>query len=162
MAARSNGPSFENPFAGAFPNFDFGKMPNFDFQKMFADFKAPAFDVDSLLAAQRRNIEALNEANKLVAESMQAIFRRQAEILRQTMEEAAEAFQKMSGAGTPEQKVAENAELLKSALERSVANMRELSEMAAKANNETFQVINKRMGESLDEFKTVVGKSAKR
>lgn len=34
-----------------------------------------------------RNIEALTKANQLAAEGMQAVIKRQAEILRQTMEE---------------------------------------------------------------------------
>ena len=45
----------------------------FDVTKFFADFRYKPFDVESVMAAQRRNIEALSQANQAAAEGMQAL-----------------------------------------------------------------------------------------
>ena len=46
---------------------------DFDVTKMFADFRFRPFDVEALWAAQRRNIEALSQANQLAVEGVQAL-----------------------------------------------------------------------------------------
>jgi len=44
------------------------------------------FDVEAIMACQRRNIETLSQANQLTVEAVQAVARRQIEIARQTLE----------------------------------------------------------------------------
>ena len=58
---------------------------DFDVTKMMADFRFCPFDVEALMACQRRNIEALTQANQLTVEAVQAVARRQIEIARQTL-----------------------------------------------------------------------------
>src|SRR3546814_16740078 len=55
--------------------------------------------------------------------------------------------------GAPEAKVAKGTELTKTAFEKAISNMKELSEMVAKSNGEAFDVINRRVAESLDEIR---------
>jgi len=130
-----------------------------DFTKVFAEFKVPGFDIESILASQRRNIEAVTAANQLVIEGVQAVLKREAEILRQTIEESASVLRELMVAGAPEEKVAQQADLAKSAFEKALANLRELAEMAAKSNTEAADVLTKRIGESLTELKAAVKKS---
>ena len=52
-----------------------------DFSKMFSEFKIPGFDMQALVATQRRNIEAVTAANQLAVEGVQAVMRRQTEII---------------------------------------------------------------------------------
>lgn len=49
----------DNPF-NPFANVDFSK---FDFSKTMGDLKIPGFDVQAIMDAQRKNIEALTAAN---------------------------------------------------------------------------------------------------
>ncbi len=141
-----------NPFG----DFDFSKM--MDASKMLGDFKVSGVDMEQLVASQRRNIEALTAANQLAVEGMQAIARRQTEILRQMMEEASHAARDVMAAGSPEDKAARQTELFKEAFKRGIANARELAEMVAKSQGEAFDVINKRVTDSLDEVKTLIAK----
>lgn len=129
-----------------------------DFTKIFSEFKVPGFDIETIMAAQRRNIEAVTAANQLVIEGMQAVLKREAEILRQTIEESSSVLRELMAAGAPEEKVAQQADLAKSAFEKSLANLRELAEMVAKSNNEAAEVLTRRIGESLSELKTAVKK----
>lgn len=121
---------------------------NVDVKKMLGDFKIPSVDIDSLVGASRKNIEALGEANKIAFEGYQAVARRQAEILRETMTEAAGLLR-----GGAVRDVGKAPEVLKQALESALANMRELAEMTSKANSEAFEVISRRLSENLDELR---------
>ncbi|MDX2101688.1 MAG: phasin family protein [Alphaproteobacteria bacterium] len=129
-----------------------------DLSKLMADFKVPGVDIESILATQRKNVEALAQANQLAVEGMQAVARRQAEILRTSLEEATKAAQEMMEQGAPEEKMAKQTELVKVAFEKALSNMRELAEMVAKSNTDAFNVINKRFTESLDEMRGMMTK----
>lgn len=133
---------------------------DFDISKYLGDFKVPGVDVDSLVSSQRKNIEALTQANKLAYDGLQAVVKRQAEILRQTVDEIAQATKDIAEPGNPQDKAAKQAELAKDVFERSLSNLRELSEMIAKANTEAFDLLNKRFTQSLDEVRDTFTKLA--
>ena len=135
---------------------------DFDISKYLGDFKVPGVDVDSLVTSQRKIIEALTQANKLAYDGLQAVVKRQAEILRQTVDEIAQATKDIAEPGNPQEKAAKQTELAKEAFERSLSNLRELSEMIAKANTEAFDLLNKRFTQSLDEVRDALTKSAKK
>lgn len=135
---------------------------DFDVSKYLGDFKAPGVDVDSLVSSQRKNIEALTQANKLAFDGLQAVVKRQAEILRQAIDEATQATKDIAEPGSPQDKAAKQTELAKEVFERSLSNMRELSEMIAKANSEAFDLLNKRFTQSLEEARDVFTKGAQK
>lgn len=124
-----------------------------DVGKAFAGFTLPGFDVEALMATQRKNIEALTQANQLAVEGVQAVARRQAEIARQAIDEASALLREFTQPAAPEDRLAKHAELTKQAFEKGVANARELSELVAKANTEAFNVLNRRVTEGLDEIR---------
>ncbi len=148
-----------NPF-NPFANLDFGKfdLSKFDMTKMLGDVKIPGFDMDSIMAAQRKNIEALTAANQAAVQGMQAVAQRQAEILSQAMNEVSSIAQQLSTAGNPQEMTTKQAELARKAFEQALSNMRELAEMVSKSNTEAFAIINKRVTESLQELKSLVTK----
>jgi len=124
-----------------------------DFTKAFAGFTFPGFDVEAVLASQRKNIEALTQANQLAVEGVQAVARRQAEIAREAIDEASSLMREIAQPGAPEVRVAKNADLLKQGFERGLANARELSLLLTKANTEAFDVVAKRVAEGLEEIR---------
>jgi len=130
-----------------------------DVSKLMSEFKLPGIDVESVLASQQKNIQALTTANQLAFEGFQAVARRQSEILRQTMEQTSSMISELMAAGSPEDKVAKQADLVKLAFEKALYNARELAELVAKSNSEAADVINKRVSESLEEVKAVVIKA---
>jgi phasin family protein len=138
------------------------KMPEFgDFTKMFADLKFPAMpDMEAFVTASRRNIETLTAANKVALEGAQAVARRHMEIVQQNMAELTEAVRSLSTAEAPQAKAAKQAELLKVAYERSVANIKELSDLIQSSNAEALKLLNHRFTEAMDEIKMLADKSA--
>ncbi len=149
--------STNNPF-NPFANVDFGKFDfsKFDMSKMLGDVKIPGFDMQAIMDAQRKNIEALTAANQAAVQGMQAVAQRQAEILSQSMNEVSSVAQQLASAGNPQEMTAKQAELVRKAFEQALANMRELAEMVSKSNTEAFAIINKRVTESMQELKGLV------
>ena len=124
-----------------------------DVGKAFAGFTFPGLDVESIVAAQRKNLEALTQANQLAVEGVQAVARRQVEIARQAVDEASSLVREWTQPGAPEERVAKHAEYAKQAFEKGVANARELAELVTKANSEAFAVIQKRVAEGFEELR---------
>ena len=129
------------------------KYPFPEFAKAFGDFKLPGVDVETIVAIQRKNLEAFAQANQLALEGARAVAQRQAEILQQVIEQASSFLRDWAQPGAPEERVAKNVEVAKQAYEKSVADTRELAELVSKANTEAFNVISKRFTETLDEVR---------
>ncbi len=130
---------------------------NFDVKKFAGDLKLPNVDLDSIVASSRKNIEALTQANRIAFEGFQAVAKRQVEIMRETMTEAASVLRNVMSGNPSDAKVAP--EVLKKAFEAALANMRELAEMTSKANSEAFDVIQKRVADSIEELKSLTAKA---
>ncbi len=138
------------------------KTPDIDPMKMFADMKLPNVpDVETLLGTYRRNIEVFSQANRVALEGAQTVARRHMEILQQMVSELAETVKVMSEADAPASKAAKQAELLKHAYERSIANSKELSDLIQHANAEALGLLNRRFMEAMDEVKSLMEKAGK-
>ena len=134
--------------------FDPNKLMG-QFQSMLTQYKLPSVDIDKLIAAQQKNIEAVAEANRVAVDGIQALARRQVEVLQETMKEASQAVSSLSKAGSPAELAAKEAELGTSAFEKSVATMREMAEILVKSSQEATDKINARVAASLDEIRSL-------
>ena len=126
---------------------------DFDVTKMMADFRIRPFDVEAVMACQRRNIEALAQANQLTVEAVQAVARRQIEIARQTFEDMSALLRDFAQPASAEDRIVKNTEYAKQILEKSVSNGREITMLATKAGTEAADVLRKRACEGLDEMR---------
>jgi phasin family protein len=132
-----------------------------DVSKAFAGFAIPGLDVESVLSSQRKNLEAFTQANQLAVEGAQAMAKRQVEIITAAVEEASGALRDLTQPGAPEEKLAKNAELAKSAYQKALSAVEELSDLFTKTNHEAFSVINKRVTESFEEIRDYAAKAKK-
>ena len=121
--------------------------------KAIKQFNLPGVDVESLVASQKKNMEAVTSANQVAFQGLQAVAKRQAEILQEMMHEASTAVDSLSKAGSPPEIVAKSTELAKGAFEHALANMKQLAELVTKASEEVTNTINTRILASLDEIK---------
>jgi phasin family protein len=117
--------------------------PGFDFTKLLQPFKIPGVDFSSIVDRERKNIEALAEANRIAFEGWQNLVRRQSEILQDSMKRAVEDAKGQTA-------LTNAAELARSAFETALGNMRELAEMATKSQRDVFEVIRKRVEENMN------------
>ena len=133
--------------------------PNFDPTAAFAPFALPTVDMDALIAAQRRNVEALTAANTVAADGVKSFTTRQTEIVRSVIDDCAKAVNALMGVSDPQAGAAKQAELAKASFDKSVDSVRELAEIATKTQATTLDVLNKRVAESLDEIQAFAVKS---
>jgi len=124
--------------AGAFPGFE-------DLKKLIEKFQLPSVDLDALIDWQRRDMEALTEANRQASEGIKALVERRNEILRETLSEWQAAIKDATSA----EAMSKRAEAATQGMQRAIANFRELSEMEAQARNNAWKVVQERMQENM-------------
>ena len=121
----------------------------------FGMFKTPGFDMDAIMATQRKNMEAMSAAGQSAYEGMTALARRQAEVAKEAGEAATKAMTDLATA-TPEERVAKQADLTKAAFTSFFDNGREIVDMAAKIADDAVSLVNARFTDSINETKTVL------
>jgi phasin family protein len=114
-----------------------------DFTKLLEPYRLPGLDVSTLIERERKNIQALVEANKIALEGWQALIRRQTEILQDAMKQA------FATAGQTEALRLRNRRA-REAFAAALANMRELADMAAKSQKDAYSVVQKRIEENIE------------
>jgi phasin family protein len=145
------------------------KFPDFsqlyaDYNRYFGDFSklwqnGKAFDVEGFVASQRKNVEALTAANQVAFEGVQALVRRQAEIVRENVEELTKITRELTAAGSPEDKLAKQTQLAKEAFENALGHVRELTGLVQKSSSQAVDVLSKRVADNLDEVKAAFTKA---
>jgi phasin family protein len=122
----------------------------------FASMKLPfMFDMTTLLAVQRRNIEAMTAANRVVVEGAQAVIRRNFEIMQQAMEGASKSLQAMPDLECPQERATRQTEAAINAYDEATGNVRELREIIQHASTEAMEVLSKRYADAVDELKSL-------
>jgi phasin family protein len=134
-------------------------MKEFDVSKIFSEMKVPAMpDMEAVLSAHKRNLEALSEANRVALEGAQAVARRHMEIMQSTMTGLTTSLKDISVTDTPATRAAKQTDLLKQAYENAVSNTRELGDLIQKSNTEAMSKLNHRFSEAMTEMKALFKK----
>ncbi|GAB4121286.1 MAG: hypothetical protein Kow00104_04740 [Rhodothalassiaceae bacterium] len=120
-----------------------------------AFFKAPNFDFNAVLEAQRKNLEAVMEANRVAFEGFKTATEKQVASVRKTFDEAQGSAAELLNGKTPEVNAAKQIELAQGFVKAQIETMREVAELTAAASRDAFAVIQKRFAEGMDELKAV-------
>ena len=124
-----------------------------DVMKMFEQLKMPGIDMAAIVEARRKDVEALVEANKAAYESMQAMGRKQTEMMTQTLQVMQAAGKDaLSASANP----AAQTEVVRAAFEKTLADMKELAEMARRSQAEAMGSITSRAAEHMEEIKKLM------
>ncbi|MEM9428690.1 MAG: phasin family protein [Pseudomonadota bacterium] len=129
-----------------------------DFTRYFSDMSVPGVDSEALMAAQKKNMEALVEANVAAAEGFQQLFRRQVKMLEETMNEAKAQISQMEPGSLKAPDPEAQAEVMRAAFQRALDHMRELAETASKTNAEAYRIVSGRLEDSMKELRDMVEK----
>jgi phasin family protein len=139
-------------------------LPNFpiDITKYFSALSMlPAFpEVTALVETQKRNLAALAAANKLIFEGAQAITQRQVEVIRRQVTDATEAARVLATTVNPQERTLRQTEMLKTAYEKSVSDLKEVEDLLRKSSTEALDLVHSRFLEAVDEVKAAVEKKA--
>jgi phasin family protein len=129
-------------------------------KEMFKGMKMPMVDMDAFVSAHQKNFDAMVEANKVMFAGYQAVAKRQAALVEAAIADTKDKFAALQGQPMTADQAAKNAEAVKVGFEKAVADVRELAEMAQKANTGAFEVVKARIDEAVAEFKAAADKMA--
>ena len=130
-------------------------QPFGDVTAMMAQFKMPGIDMAAIVEARRKDIQALVEANAATLESMQAIANKQTEMLSQAMQGMQDAAKSAVGASGSAD-MGKQGEVIRKGFEKTLANMKELADMAQHAQSEAMGRITQRATDQMQEVKAMV------
>lgn len=144
--------SARKPPTAAAPAAEAKSPPPADLGKALAKFKLPGIDMAAIVESQRKDMEALVEANRQAYEGIRALAERRNQMLK-------EAFGKwqaaMKGASGTEM-LTKQAELARQGVQDAIANVRELAQMEAKSRKEAWKVVQERFEENLANLKQLL------
>ncbi len=137
---------------------DLSKFPP-DMSKYFASMKMPSMpEVTALMETHKRNLATLAAANKLIFEGAQAITQRQVEVMRRQVTDVTEAAKLLAAPGDAKERAVRQADLIKQAYEKSVADLKEVEDLLRKSSTEALELVHHRFVEAMDEVKAAVEK----
>jgi phasin family protein len=129
--------------------------PFVDLQTLMTQFSVPGVDLAAVIESRRKDIDALVAANQSAFEAAQALARKQTEMLMQAMQDIQQAARDTAsgvGLGDPAKQSA-NA---RKAIEKAIADMKELAEMAQSSQRDTLNHLTQRANEHLQEIRGLV------
>ena len=108
--------------------------------------KLPGVDVAAIVDSQRKDMEALAEANRQAYEGIQALAKRRNEILKEALMQWQAA---LKDASLSKDGLTKGADRAKKGVQQAIANVRELAEMEAKSRSKAWKVVQDRFQENL-------------
>ncbi|HZC95487.1 MAG TPA: phasin family protein [Bradyrhizobium sp.] len=133
------------PDATAFPGFE-------DLKKLIEKFQLPSVDIDALIDWQRKDLEALTEANRQASEGIKALVERRNDILREVLSEWQAAVKDAMST----EAMSKRAEVAQQGIQKAIANFRELAEMETQARNNAWKVVQERMQENMSNLQKLL------
>jgi phasin family protein len=126
--------------------------PFSQFSAMFQQYKLPGFDVQAILDARRKDVEALAAANRVAFGGMEALRDKQIEILRRALNDFQGIAQQF--AGSAKGASANPTEVVQKALHQALADMQEIAQKTQQAQTEAYAIVTKRIEEAAKELKS--------
>ncbi|MDR5754535.1 MULTISPECIES: TIGR01841 family phasin [Caballeronia] len=120
-----------------------------DLTKMLEQFKVPGVDMSALMESRKKDIEAIVEANKSAYDSMQAVARKQTEMLTRAMQD----IQAAATAGADPTK---HTEVARNACVKALEDIKDLAEIARKSQTDAMTSITQRANEHMEEIKKML------
>jgi phasin family protein len=128
-------------------------LPSFaDLGKLVGNFKLPGVDVKAIVESQRKDMEALAEANRQAYEGIKALAKRRNEILQEALSEWQAAMKDATGKDA----ISKNAERAKQGVKQAIDRFRELAEMESETRRKSWKVLQDRFQENLQNLQNVL------
>lgn len=129
--------------------------PFADLQSMMSQFQIPGVDLGAVVEARRKDIDALVAANQAALEAAQALSRKQMDMLNQAMKDIQQAARD-SAEGPSGFDAGKQAEAARSAVERAIADMKELAELAQRSQKDALAHLTARADEQMKDIRALM------
>ena len=135
------------------PNTYVEMMKSADMTKMFEGASVPGLDTEAVTEAQKKNVQAFVDANRVAAEGYQSMFKKQVEVMQASIADITETMKEATTTPLSADVAEKRLEAAKAQFESSVAVFTDMSEAARKTNEEAFAIIRARFTEGVDEIR---------
>jgi phasin family protein len=126
--------------------------PFFDmFRKFGADLQVPQFDLDKMIEAHRRNVEALTASASAMTEGAQAMAQKQREVVEAGLREATALAQEIKTHG--DQNLARQTEFAKKVFDIAVRGAQDTAQLTRLSTGDAVKILQDRMRESMEEIR---------
>jgi phasin family protein len=116
----------------------------------------PQIDVEKLIEANRKNLDALNESAAAAAGGAQAAVRKQREVLEAGLREATTLVRGYHPLGDPKETMAKQTEFAKKLFELAVQGAKESAQTTRESTTEAAKILQDRMKAALEEVRATV------
>ena len=121
-------------------------MPDLgELTKTLKQFKLPGVDASALVEWQRKDFEALAEANRQAYEGMKALAERRSAILRENLA----ALQESMKGALDKDAMAKQGEVLQRGMKKAMKDFQELAALETKTRTDAWKVVQQRMQENM-------------
>ncbi|MDB5730308.1 MAG: phasin [Variovorax sp.] len=111
----------------------------------------------AMLDSGRKDLKALMQANEQSYKGLQAVMKRQTELLKSSIGEWQRTVGSMSGKD-PKENLAKLDEMGRAAFQRALDDMKELAQLAAKAQADSFDVMRQRISDNVEQVSKLLQK----
>lgn len=122
-------------------------MPKFEMPKL------PGVDTEAMMAAQRRNIEAMTSATQILSDGVKTFAQRQAEIVQTRMDEFAIAGEKVFKQDVKNVDAVAVIDEVKASYEKALSDMEELGSIMTQAQSDVMNVMKGCVMANFDDMK---------
>ena len=135
-------------------NFPFNDPNSFlDMMRKFGtDMKVPKFDLDQLVEAQRKNIEAFTSSVLAMQEGAQAMAQKQREVVEASLREASALAQELKAHS--DQNLARQTAFTKKVFDIAVQNAQDTAQLTRMSTADAVKILQDRMREGLEEIRS--------
>lgn len=130
------------------------------FKTFAASMKKPKIDREAMMENHRKNLEAMNDANKMAMEVVKTIAQLQSQYVKQTFEEMNAALREMAAAKKPENESPweAHASKIKNAMTKAIDHTTSIANVVVKSHRDIHGKIQDRFVEGMDHMKESASK----
>jgi phasin family protein len=125
-------------------------------RKFGKDLGLPKLNVDELLQAQRKNLEALSQSAKVAAQGAQSVAQKQREVLEAGLHEAATLARGYKPLGKIHENFALQTDFARKVFDIAVKGAQDSASTARQSTTDAVKIIQDRMKENFEEFRASV------
>ncbi|PDT74641.1 phasin family protein [Bradyrhizobium sp. C9] len=125
-------------------------------RKFGSDLGLPKLNVDELLQAQKKNLEALGQSAKVAAQGAQSVAQKQREVIEAGLREASTLAREYKPLGKIHENLALQTEFARKVFDIAVKGAQDSASTARQSTTEAVKIIQDRMKENFEEFRASV------
>lgn len=123
------------------------------FQKFGENLKLPTPEIESVVNYHRKNIEAFQESMMAASSGAKGVMEKQREQLEAGLAEVTKHVESLTSSKDPSKIMSDNMEFARKSFETTIKNATEIGEITRESSMESFEIMRKRMQESIDDIK---------